>query len=170
MKFEMPQRVSGRILSDLHRDESPEPVPMEFSGELFFENGVSASFYNSFLTQHQQWANVSGTEGLIHVFDFVLPYSNINAESRELDFIVSNSDFVVEGCDFAMKNQTRTVSTKEASHSGQDAQETNLFRRFAELALRNQPDPFWAEAALKTQTVLDACFHSARHGNEEVTI
>ena len=36
-------------------------VPMEFSAELFFANGVSATFYNSFLTENQQWANVAGT-------------------------------------------------------------------------------------------------------------
>lgn len=170
MNFEMPKRVSGRILTELHRDNSPEPVPMEFSGEMLFDEGVSASFYNSFLTQHQQWANVSGTEGLLHVFDFVLPYDNFNQSAAELDFLISNSEFLMEGCDFSMKNTTRSVATVESSHSRVDSQETKLFRKFAEIVNHNSLDSFWPDASLKTQTVLDACLSSARNGCQLVTI
>ena len=170
MKYQLPTRVSGRILTEFHRDGSPQPVPMEFSAELFFENGVSASFYNSFVTQHQQWANVSGTEGMLHVFDYVLPYDNANADKRELDFIISNSDFVVDGCDFAMKNATRRLTVEEASHSSHDSQESNLFRTFGDIVLSGQLDPTWTEIALKTQRVMDACLASARRGGEIIGV
>ena len=55
------------------RDDSPDQVPTQFSGELFFDNGVSASFYNSFETEHQQWVNISGSKGHLTINDFVLP-------------------------------------------------------------------------------------------------
>jgi predicted dehydrogenase len=168
MDFKMPSQVSGRILSELQRGNSPEPVPMEFSGELLFANGVSASFYNSFLTQHQQWANVSGTEGMLHVFDFVLPYANVDATPQELKFLVSNSEFITDGCDFSMNNVTRTITTQEASHSNSSSQETKLFRKFADIVIQDSPDSYWPAVALKTQIVLDACFESARNGGELV--
>ena len=170
MKYQLPTSVSGRILADFQRDGSPSPVPMEFSAELFFENGVSASFYNSFLTQHQQWANVSGTNGLLHVFDFVLPYNNADQEQRQLDFVVSNSDFVVDGCDFSMQNETRRVAVKEASNSADDSQETKLFRCFGNIVLSDQLEPVWSEIALKTQQVMDACLASAHRGGELVQL
>lgn len=170
MKFQLPARVSGRILSELQRDGSPQPVPMEFSAELFFDNGVSASFYNSFVTQHQQWANVSGTEGLLHVFDFVLPYDNTSADEWELEFIVSQSDFVTEGCDFAMHNSTRRVTVGESSNSSPDSQEAKLFRTFGDIVLSGQLVPKWPEVALKTQKVMDACLTSARRSGEIVEL
>ena len=138
MNYEMPVQVSGRILSQLQRPDSPNPVPMEFSGEMLFENGVSATFYNSFLTEHQQWANISGTKGLLHVFDFVLPYENqakASSSKETTSFVVSKSGFDVQGCDFRMHNQTRNVEIDEASNSSPGAQETRLFRRFNEIVL-----------------------------------
>ena len=94
MRGVLPQKVRGTILSDLHREGSPEAVPMEFAGELFFENGVSVAFYNSFLTEHQQWASISGTKGHIQVPDFVLP-----TNGNELRFRVTNAEFNCYGCD-----------------------------------------------------------------------
>jgi len=63
----LPERVTGRTLKE------SGGVPTEFSGELFFENGVSSSFYCSFLTTIEQWAVLSGEKGYIRIGDFVLP-------------------------------------------------------------------------------------------------
>lgn len=172
MGYEMPVRVSGRILDEHHRADSPNSVPMEFSGELFFDNGVSASFYNSFVTEHQQWANVSGTKGLLHVSDFVLPYENkqnVDSNSR-LSFAVSNSNFAVNGCRFEMLNNTRNLSVVESSDGAVDSQETKLFRKFNELVLSGTVDSHWPAIALKTQIVMDACLQSGRSGGKLVAL
>lgn len=154
--FELPTRVSGRILNSIHRDVSPAPTPLEFSGELFFEDGSSASFYNSFVTEMQQWAVISGSKGLIRVEDFVLPY-----QGETLEYSVSKDCFVVTDCDFVMEKHQQNVSVSEHGNSHASAPETNLFRTFSNLALEGTPDSYWPEISLKTQLVLDACFDSA---------
>ena len=49
-------------------------VPTDFSAELFFDGGVSASLYCSFINFRQQWVNVSGTKGYLQISDFVNPF------------------------------------------------------------------------------------------------
>lgn len=163
MKRQLPARVCGHLLAQHGRRGSPAPVPTDFSGEMFFANGVSASFYCSFLTEIQQWANVSGTKGYLHVPDFVLP-----CYGSELAFEVSNAVFHVPGCDFNMEDHSRRVAVREYSNSAPDAQETNMFCRFAELARSGRPDASWGEIALETQEVLDACLQSARSDGRPV--
>lgn len=159
MGYRPPREVSGRLLATLQRPDSPDAVPMEFSGELFFDGGVSASYYVSFLTEHQQWANVSGTRGYLHVRDFVLPFYG-----PEVAFEVSNSVFTIDGCDFNMEDHTRRVAVPEYSNNASNAQEVNLFRRFSEIVLSGQRDSHWPQIALLTQQVMDACLQSARNG------
>ena len=140
-------------------------MPTEFSGELFFGDGVSADFYCSFLTEHQQWAHVSGTKGNLLVRDFVLPYFG-----SEVGFDVDQAAFDVRGCDFNMEEHTRRLAVAEYSNSAANAQETNLFRNFADRALSGQPDPTWGEITLKTQQVVDACLRSARDGGRTIDL
>ena len=71
MKWQMPARVEGRIIS--RAGNQPAGVPLEFSGELFFGGGVSSGFYCSFLTAYRQWADISGAKGYLRVPDFVAP-------------------------------------------------------------------------------------------------
>jgi putative Ig domain-containing protein len=54
MNERLPELVSGRILAEHVRKKGDTPVPVEFSGELLFAGGVSASFYCSFRTANQQ--------------------------------------------------------------------------------------------------------------------
>ena len=61
MDGQMPERVTGRVLKAA--GDKPDGVTFEFSGTLFFANGVSSSFYCSFLTEIEQWAHISGTKG-----------------------------------------------------------------------------------------------------------
>jgi predicted dehydrogenase len=152
---QLPERVTGRLLAQ--HGVGPTSVPTEFSGELFYADGVSASFYCSFLTGHQQWANISGTRGYVHVSDFVLPY--FGSESA---FEAQNAVFHVAGCDFNMESHPRRFAVREYSNGTPDAQETNLVRTFAGIVLSGQLQPSWGEIALKTQQVLDACLRSAR--------
>jgi len=59
MNYQLPTHVTGRILTAGKRPDSSLDVPLEFSAELWFPGGVSASYYCSFVTQIQQWANIS---------------------------------------------------------------------------------------------------------------
>lgn len=165
MDWQMPQRAAGRLLSSFQRGDSPHAVPTEFSGELFFADGVSASFYCSFLTEQQQWAHLSGSKGFIHIPDFVLPYYR-----SEVAFEVTNSVFSVNRCDFHMEEHTRRISIPEYSDSKPNAQEANLFRTFAALVLAGKVDPRWHRIALQTQQVLDACLASARAAGQLVDL
>jgi predicted dehydrogenase len=165
MHGELPRRVVGHTLAEHRGPADAAAVPTDFSAELFFADGVSASVYCSFVTQIQQWVNVGGTKGLLNVPDFVLPRNG-----ARLAFEASSPVFTITGCDFVMEDHPRRFTVREHSHSAADAQETNMFRRFAELALSGQADPCWGEMALKTQQVVDACFQSARSGGSVVEL
>jgi predicted dehydrogenase len=163
MKFQMPERVVGRVLHE-HASDG-RPVPLEFAGELFFPGGVSGSFYCSFRTELQQWAHISGDKGCVTVEDFVLPY-----HGAETAFVVQRPHFRVQGCTFHMESHPTRYAAAEASDGREDAQETNMARRFGELVLGGKPDHNWADMALKTQLVLDACLRSARDGGRVVGV
>jgi hypothetical protein len=45
MNWKLPERVSGRILSEFKHPRSESPVPTEFSDELFYPGGVTSGFY-----------------------------------------------------------------------------------------------------------------------------
>ncbi len=156
MNWEMPATVTGRIIN-----ETADGVPIEFSGELIYGSGPTASFYCSFLTEHQQWANVSGTKGNVDLRDFVLPYYD-----NELSFTASNAHFEVDRCDFRMERHDTRHAVAEYSNSHPSAQETKLFRNFADLALAGKPDDHWPQIALQTQQIMDACLASGRQGGK----
>jgi len=165
MQGQLPRQVIGRKLSQHGRADSPGAVPMEFTAELLFDGGVSAGFYVSFRTEHQQWVHVSGSKGFLQVSDFVLP--NFGSE---VAFDVVNNVFTINGCEFNMENSTRRIAVPEYSNSAANSQETNLFRNFAALALSGKPDPYWPDISLKTQLVLDACLESAAQESRPVTL
>lgn len=164
-KYELPQQVTGRLLAEHRSEGATEGIPMEFSGELLFENGVSAGFYNSFLTEHQQLVHVSGSKGNVTFSDFVLPWFG-----NELALEVNNAKFEVQGCDFVMEKHTTMHHIAEYSNNASDAQETNLFRTFNDLVLSGNIDSFWPSVSLKTQIILDACLESARNGSRPIEI
>lgn len=162
MNWQMPRRVTGRILSATSSQNSPEPVPIEFSGELLFDINVSAGFYCSFVTQIEQWACISGNKGYLRVDDFVLPFFGSEAE-----FKVNNAEYHVAGCDFNMEAHERRFAVPEYSNGHPNAQETNLFRNFANQVRTGALNDAWPDMALKTQQVMMACFASAHGGGRE---
>jgi predicted dehydrogenase len=160
----LPERVTGRILSQHDRGDGP-PVPIEFAGELLYPDGVTASYYCSFVTENQQWAIVSGTRGYLHVPDFVLPFFG-----SEAAFETNTPVFRVLGCDFNMESHPRRFAVHEYSSSMPESQEANMIRAFARIVLSGQLEPRWGEIALKTQQVLDACLRSARADGKAVAV
>ena len=165
MKEQLPERVAGRLLTQYGRSDSRSPVPMEFSGELFFSGGVSASFYCSFRTEIAQWGNISGTKGYLHVPDFVVPY--LGCESA---FEVQNSVLNQHGCDMNMEGHIRRFAIHEYSNSMPNSQESNMIRTFAQHVVTRELETRWGAIALKTQQVLDACLQSAREDGRLVEV
>jgi predicted dehydrogenase len=161
MKEQLPERVSGRILAEGGAKGSPGKVPVDFSGEMFFKNDVTASFYCSFSATTEQWGIITGTKGLITLQDFVLPHFG-----EEIGFEISNQDMRVSGCDFNMEPRARTVIVPEYSNSDETSQETNLFRDFGAAVQSGKLNKDWPEIALKTQTVMEALLKSARDKKE----
>lgn len=163
MGEQLPERVSGRILSEARAKKSPGTVPDSFSGELFFKGGVSSSFYCSFAASDEQWAVITGTKGLVRMEDFVLPFYG-----NEVGFDVLNAGLTVNGCDFYMVPNRRRVAVKEFSNSHAQAQETNLFRNFAAQVQSGKLNEDWPKIALGTQRVMEACFESAKRDSVAV--
>ena len=163
LQWRRPRQVTGHLLSQSRRPDSPADVSTEFSGTLLFDDGVSSDFYCSFLTETEQWVKISGTRGCVELDDFVLPFAG-----KEVGFDVHHADFQVRGCDFRMEPRPQRYAVAEPSHGHADAQEANLFRHFATQVRSGQLDPDWPEAALKTQLVTCACLDSARAGGRPV--
>ena len=167
MNWQMPHSVTGRVLSSSGETSSASPtskgVPTEFSGELLFDGGVSSGFYCSFVTQQEQWACVSGSKGYLRVSDFVVPFFG-----NEAAFEVNNAFLDIKGCDFNMESHWRKFSVPEYSNSHPTAQETNLFRNFANQISSGKLNEAWPEWALKTQQVMEECLgHGKKHGVPE---
>jgi predicted dehydrogenase len=163
LNHRLPERVTGRVLAERARADGGAPVPVEFSGEMFYPDGVSASFFCSFRAENHQWATVSGTHGYLTVPDFVLPFFGAEAA-----FEVNRPVFYAPGCDFNMESHPRRFAVHEHSNGMPDSQETNMIRTFARIVLSGQPEPQWGEIALKTQLVIDACLRSAREDGRPV--
>lgn len=163
LRYEMPQQVVGRLHSEA--GDGPGKVPMEFSGDLLFANGVSASFHCSFVAENAEWVMISGTKGYIHVPDFVLPFAG--APPR---FSAVRSEFDLRGCRFEMREGRADESIAEPANNAPGSQESNMFRAFSRLVLDGKIDPHWPDIALRTQRVLDACLLSARRGSAAVDL
>jgi predicted dehydrogenase len=155
--WRMPIQVTGRILQEFPARDGGAAVPTEFSGELLFEDGVSSGFYCSFITANEQCATISGSKGYLRLADFVVPF-----HGPEAFFEVNNAVHDVRGCDFNMEAHWQRFVVPEYSNSHPTAQETNVFRNFANQVGTGTLNESWAEMALQTQQVMEACLESAR--------
>jgi predicted dehydrogenase len=157
MDWKLPMQVAGTILGQHTMPNDSDSVLTEFSGELLFEQNVSAGFFCSFLAHNQEWALVSGTKGYLRIDDFVVPF---NGQHNE--FAASNLDFVKDGCEFKMQPHVRRYSVEEFSQAHPTAQESNLFRQFTNQVRSGSLNSDWPEWSLKTQAVMGACLKAAR--------
>lgn len=154
---QMPLKVRGRMLNGIARSDGSGFTPIEFEGELVFENGVTATMYNAFNTSRQQWAYISGTEGYLHVKDFVLPHYG-----NDTGFTLGKDSFSGEGCFFNLERHEHRFSCAEYSNNHPTSQETQLFRTFGNIVLSGTRCPTWPELSLKTQRIMDALLLSAQ--------
>ncbi len=151
MNWRLPRTVTGKILSQSKNLPRRPAAPTEFSGELFFEGGVSMEFYSSFLTGRQQWAHVSGQNGWLRLPDFVHPLNSYEPTFEVNEKFLTTPSKVK--CPPGVDPQPQGHAT---------AQDTRMFRNFADQVFSGRLNGDWPAWALKTQKVLDACFEAAR--------
>ena len=155
MRWKLPREVSGRILSQAGSTRSPAPVPIDFSGELIFENAASLGFYTSFHAEYQNWVHVSGTKGYLRLADFVHPLSD-----HEPAFELNRNEVRVKCCECGAKHTDASAIN----------QQTHMIRNFVSQVQSGRLNEEWPDMALKTQQVIDACLESARGGGAAVPI
>jgi predicted dehydrogenase len=165
MNWQLPEKVSARLLASVTKPKGLPPVPTEFSGELFFPGGATCDFYCSFVTAVEQRVNISGAAGHLSLSDFVLPFSG-----AELGFATGAMDYQRQGCDFLMQERSRHWKVREHSHSHADAQEVNMIRNFTRQAQSGRLEKFWPKISLQTQQVLNACLKSADAGGKLIKL
>ncbi|MGH7951814.1 MAG: Gfo/Idh/MocA family protein [Limisphaerales bacterium] len=152
MNWKMPQTITAKILSQSERTGN-HSAPTEFSAEFVFDSGISAEFYCSFLAARQQWITVSGQKGYLRLPDFVHP-----SNSREPAFEVNGAEICIQG--EPVKNPPSLVSDlAEQGHA--TAQDTIMWRNFANQIFSGKLNDEWLMWALKTQNVLDNCSAAA---------
>jgi predicted dehydrogenase len=150
LNWQLPRAVSARMLA-----QTDAGVPTDFSAESIFDGGVSAGFYCSFVNFRQQWVNVSGTKGYLQISDFVNPFYG-----GELGFDITN----IGQDGYKVLPETRRVAVAEHGNNHPTAQESNMFRNFANQIFSGKLNSDWPMWAAKTQTVLDACLEAGRSG------
>lgn len=155
MNGQMPVRVRGQNL-----DGNWERPPTEFSGDLLFADGATASLYCSFVNGNQQWVHFSGTRGYALIDDFALPWCG---NSSIIDY--NSPQFNRSGFDFNYERRSQKIAIEEYSNAHPNAQEVNLIRNFSQIVLSGKPDPYWPMVSLQTQRVMDALMRSARENS-----
>jgi len=153
LNWQLPEAVSGKILS--HSENRPDrpSSPTEFSAELFYPGGVSVSFYSSFKTAKQQWVHVSGQKGWLLLPDFVHPYNSYEPglQVNEKNLVVASDVKCPPGVDPMWQGHAT-------------AQDARMFRNFANQIHSGKLNEEWPMWAMKTQQVLDACQEAAVKG------
>jgi predicted dehydrogenase len=149
MNWQLPREITAKILS-----APGTSVPTEFTAELFYDGGVSAGFYCSFLAANQQWAHVSGQNGWLRVPSFVHPLN-----SYEPTFEVNDAEVRT----FSDVKCPPGLDAKLQGHA--TAQDTRMFRNFANQVFPGKLNDDWPMWAAKTQQVLDACHAAAQLGS-----
>ncbi|NNE01408.1 MAG: Gfo/Idh/MocA family oxidoreductase [Pirellulaceae bacterium] len=151
----VPSRLSARTITALKGGHSDGEVPGEFSAEMQFSDGFSASFYCSFLTNNSQVAVISGQDGFITLDDFVLPYYDAEAVWNEHRHVLE-----IDNCRWNFRRSTNRRSVAEYPGGEPNAQEVNMVRRMGEIVIDGKLDPLYPELTTKTQAILDACRRS----------
>ena len=147
MNWQLPREISGKILSARGNRQSPSSAPTDFSAELIFNDDTSCGFFCSFLAEYQNWIHVGGAKGYLRLPDFVHPLS-----VHEPGFELNKADVRVKTCDCAGQHTDSRVP----------AQDSQMFRNFANQIFSGKLNDDWPMWSQKTQQVMDACFESAR--------
>lgn len=165
MNFRMPTSVVAHTLKTMRGDASPSDVPGEFSGELFFEGGVSAHFFCSFLVENQQLTTISGEKGYVTLDDFVLPFYDAELAWGEHRHVLE-----IDNCRWNMQRHSSRSAVVEYASGERNAQEVNMIEAMNQCVVSGKLDPHWPAIALKTQQLMEACRKSADRGGTRVDL
>jgi len=158
LKWQLPYTVTGRILSQSKPVGGRTPAPTDFSAELVFEGGISAGVYCSFLSALQQWAFISGRDGWLRMPDFVHPFNSFAPS-----FEVNRTEIHIPAPAGA-RAPAPGSDLAELGHA--TAQNTVMFRNFANQVFSGKLNEEWPMWALQTQKVMDACYQSAQEAGK----
>ncbi|MFC0017832.1 Gfo/Idh/MocA family protein [Roseibacillus persicicus] len=158
MQWQLPSKVSAHTLAVADDGKTPTA----FSGELFYSNGVSGSFYCSFDAELQQWANICGQKGTVSMKDFIHPWN-----SYEPAFEINRIEHRVTAGPEVKVPANPHVLGETGQPWGQD---TRMFQNFAKAVFSGTLNEDWPAISLKTQLILDACLASAEQGGELVAV
>jgi predicted dehydrogenase len=148
LNWQLPRTVTARILA-----QSDTAAPTEFSAELLFDGGVSAGIYCSFLTARQEKMVIGGRNGWLRMPDFVHP-----RDSYEPAFEMNQTEVRVAS------DLKCPPGTDPSIHGHATAQDTRMFRNFANQIFSGKLNADWPHWSLQTQKVMDACLEAARRG------
>lgn len=151
LRWQLPEGVSGKILSQSEARPDRPSAPTEFAATLYYPNGVTVEFYASFRAARQQWIHVSGENGWVRLPDFVHPFNGY-----EPAFEVNDAVITVPGGDPCPPGG----DPGESGHAS--AQDTRMWRNFAAQIFSGKLNEDWPMWARRTQQVMDACRESAR--------
>jgi predicted dehydrogenase len=148
LNWQLPHTVTAKILA-----QSASGAPTEFSAELFFADGVSAEFYCSFLTAKQQTVAVGGRNGWLRMPDFVHPRNGYEPA------------FELNGTEVRVASDVKCPPGGDpAGYGHATAQDTWMWRNFANQIFSGKLNEDWPMWARQTQKVLDACLAAGRSG------
>lgn len=165
MNFQMPKSVVAHTLRTMRGDGSPGDVPGEFSGELFFDGGVSAGFFCSFLVENQQLTTISGEKGYVTLDDFVLPFYDAELAWGEHRHVLE-----IDNCRWNMQRHSKRSTVCEYASGEPNAQEVNMIEAMNRCVLSGKLDGFWPEIAMKTQQLMQVCRQSADAGGARIPL
>ncbi|KAI3451335.1 hypothetical protein Pfo_008000 [Paulownia fortunei] len=140
-------------------------VILSCSASLYWdEEETVATFYCSFISHETMDLAVCGSNGTLHVEDFIIPY-----EENSAGFSFTS------GATFVDLHIGWNVKTQEVQVATQLPQEAMMIQEFSGLVkgikdLRLQPDTKWAQTSRITQLVLDAVKNSIDNGYIAVQI
>lgn len=151
LNWELPETVVGRILTESETLPGRKSAPTEFAATLLYRDGVTVDFYASFRAANEQWVMVGGQNGWLRVPDFVHSFNTYE------------SAFEVNGKFVTVPGKTKCPAGADPAEMGHaTAQDTQMWRNFADQVASGQLNEEWPMWSLKTQLVLDACMESAR--------
>ncbi|MGV3484063.1 MAG: Gfo/Idh/MocA family protein [Planctomycetaceae bacterium] len=156
MNYQLPRAVVAHLHRAMQGASSPASVPGELSGTLFYDGGVTAHFFCSFLAENHQSASISGEHGYVMLDDFVLPFYD-----AEVAWTTYQNVLEIDNCRWNMRRHGTRQAVQEYASGEANAQEVNMVRAMNDIVLSGKLDSHWPEIALKTQQVMDACRQSA---------
>jgi len=147
-------------------------VPLDVSGSLTWSpietNSIkrarSTTFHCSFMSAHQQYAVVSGSQNSVRLEDFVICHSNDKAGWELRDSIKWSMD----------ENGSTIESSFTRGETGKCRQESKMlegFRNYVNASKNGSASVnFWPAVALVTQLCVDAVMESCQNGGAKVKV